>query len=210
MIKDFGALLNNIHNATHHMANYRGTQDCIKHRSRDKTYISDEQLHAIKLCIYHGIKVQVEGLAGARISHMCRCTGSQSWRRGDRLPDWVWVKQHPGRCYGALNERLLWQPQRLFTIKLPNEDGACVVYWLALALNAIPENSRNLDPISKFVQLRKALAAVALQLFSVGNIVGCAHFIPQIATSSKKEDGRNERWIVTSHIDLATRNDVCN
>jgi len=204
MIKDFRALLDNTQDATHRVAMYSGTPESIKHKSRNKTYISDEQLHAMELCIYHGIKVQVEGLDGERISQMCRCTGSQSWRGGDWRNDWVWVMQRPGRCYGALNGCLPWQLQRLFKIKLQNKDGAFVEYWLALALTTIPENSGNLDPVSKFVQVRKAPAAVALQVFSVGNIVGCTHVIPQIATSSKTGDGRNERWIVNSHIDLAT------
>jgi len=189
---------------------YSGTQGFIKHKSRNKTYISDEQLHAMELCIHHGIKVQVEGFGGEHISQICRCTGSQSWRRGDRRNDWVWVKHHPGRCYGALNGRLPSQLQRLFKIKLLNEDGAFVEYWLALALTTIPENLGNLDPVEKFVQVRKATGAVALQVFSVGNIVGCAHVIPEIATSSKTGDGRNERWIVKSHIDRATWNDVYN
>jgi hypothetical protein len=118
--------------------------------------------------------------------------------------------QRPGRRNGALNGRLPWQLQRLLKIKLQNEDGAFVEYWLPLALTTIPENSGNLDPVSKFVQLRNALAAVALQVFSVGNIVGCAHVIREIATSSKTGDGWNERWIVNSHLDLATWNDVYN
>jgi len=164
----------------------------------------------MELCIHHGIKVQFEGLDGERISQRCRCTGSQSWRGGDRWNDWVWVKQHLGRCYATLNGRLPWQLQRLLKINLQNEDGAFVEYWLALALTAIPENSGYLDPVSKFVQVRKAPAAVALQVFSVGNNVGCAHVIPEIATSNKTGDGRNERWIVYSHIDLATWNDVYN
>jgi len=164
----------------------------------------------MELCIYHGIKVQVEGLEGERISRICRCTGSQSWREGDRRNDLVWVKQCLGRCYGALNGHLPWQLQRLFKIRLLNKDGALVEYWLALALTTRPENSGNLDPVSKFVQVRKAPAAVALQVFSVGSIVGCAHVIPEIATSSKTGDGQNERWIVNSHIDLATWNDVYN
>jgi hypothetical protein len=74
----------------------------------------------------------------------------------------------------------------------------------------MPENSGNLDPISKFVQVRKALADVAWQVFSVGNIVGCVHVIPEIATSTNTGDGWNERWIVNSHIDLASWNDVYN
>jgi len=56
----------------------------------------------------------------------------------------------------------------------------------------------------------KVPVAVALEVFSVGNIVGCLHVIPAIASSSKTRDGRNERWIVNSHIDLATSNDVYN
>jgi len=97
----------------------------------------------------------------------------------------VWVKQRPARCCGALNGHLPWQLQRLFKIKLLHEDGAFVEDWLALALTTIPENSCNLDPVLKFVQVRKAPAAVALQVLNVGNIVGCAHVIPEIATSSK-------------------------
>jgi len=95
-------------------------------------------------------------------------------------------------------------------MKLPNEDGDFVEYRLALALTTRPENPGNLDPVSKFVQVRKAPAADALQVFSVGNIVGCVHVIPELATSGKTGDGRNERWIVNSHIDLATWNEVYN
>jgi len=210
MIKDFRALLDNTQDATHRATIYNGTWEFLKHKSRNNTYISNEQLHAMELCIHHGIMVQVEGLEGERISQICQCTGSESWHGGDQRNDWVWVKQRPERCYGALNGRLLWQLQRLFKIKLLNEDGAFVEYWLALVLTTIPEKSGNLDPISKFVQVSKAPVAVALQVFSVGNIVGCAHVIPDIATSSTTGVGRNERWIVNSHIDLATWKDVYN
>jgi hypothetical protein len=164
----------------------------------------------MELCIYHGIQVEVEGLDAEHRSQICQCTGCQSWRGGDRRNHWVWVMQCPGRCYGALNDRLPWQLQQLFKIKLLNEDGAFVEYWLALALTTIPENSGNLDPVLKFVQVRKALAAVALQVVGVENLVGCGHVIPEIATSSKTGDGQNERWIVNSDIDLANWNDVYN
>jgi hypothetical protein len=210
MIKDFRALLDITQDAMHRAAIYRGKPEIIKHKSGNKTYISDEPLHAMELCIYHSIKVQVEGVEGERISQICRCTGSQSWRGGDRWNNSVWVKQRPGRCYGALNGHLPWQLQRLFKIKLQNEDEVFVEYWLALALTTIPDNSGNLDPIMKFVQVGKAPAAVALQVFSVGNIVGCTHVIPEITTSSKTGDERNERWILNSHIDLATWNGVYN
>jgi hypothetical protein len=79
-----------------------------------------------------------------------------------------------------------------------------------MVLTTIPETLGNLDPVSKFVQVKKALATVALEVFGVGNIVCCAHGIPEIATSTQSGNGRNERSIVYSHIDLATWNDVYN
>jgi hypothetical protein len=51
MIKYFRALLDNTQGATHRMAIYSGARKFIKHKSRNKTYISDEQLHAMELCI---------------------------------------------------------------------------------------------------------------------------------------------------------------
>jgi len=71
MIKDCRVLLDNMQDATHHVAIDSGTREMIKHKSRKKTYISDEQLHAMELCIYHGIKIQVVGLDCERISQMC-------------------------------------------------------------------------------------------------------------------------------------------
>jgi hypothetical protein len=93
-------------------------------------------------------------------------------------------------------------------IELLNEDGAFFEHWLALALTTIPENSGYLDPVSKFVQVRNASAAVAVQVFSVRNIIGCTHVIPEIATSNKTGDRWNKLCIVKSHIDRATWNDV--
>jgi len=84
IITQFRALLNNMQDAMQLVAIYSGTREFIKHKSHNKTYIFDEQLHAMELCIYQGIKIQVEGLEGERISQMCRCTGSQSSRGGDR------------------------------------------------------------------------------------------------------------------------------
>jgi len=208
MIKDFRALLDNTQDAAHRVTTYNSTREFIMHKGRNRTYISDEPLHAMVLCIYHAINVQVNGLAGEHISRICRCAGSQSWLGGDRRNHWVWVKQCPGRCYGALNRRLPWQLKRLFNLKLLNKDGAFVESWLALALTTRPENSGNLDPILKFVQLRKALGAGASQVFSLGNIVGCAHVIQETATSSTTGDGWNERLMVNSHTYLATWNDV--
>jgi len=129
MIKDLRVLLDNTQDATHRVTLYHGTWEYVKHKSCNTTYISDEQLHPMELCIYYGIQVQGEGLDGERISQICRCRGSPSWRGGDQRNGWVSVKLRPGRCYGALSGRLPWQLQRLFKINLLNEDGAFVEYW---------------------------------------------------------------------------------
>jgi hypothetical protein len=102
-IKQFKALVNNTQDASHRVAIYTTTRGFNKYKSRNLKYISDEQLHPMELCMYHGIKVSVESLDSNRISQMCRYTGNQSWSGGDRRNDWVWVNQRPGRCYGALN-----------------------------------------------------------------------------------------------------------
>jgi len=83
MIKHFRAVCINMQDTLHRLAIYSGRLEFIKHKSRNKTYISDKQLHTMELCIYHDIEVQVEGLKGERISEMCRCTGSQTWRAED-------------------------------------------------------------------------------------------------------------------------------
>jgi len=80
---DFRALLDNSQDATHHVPIYNGTREFIKQLCCNQTYISDEQLHAMELCIYHGIQVQLEGEEIERISQMCQCAGSQSWRGGN-------------------------------------------------------------------------------------------------------------------------------
>jgi len=99
------------------------------------------------LCIYPGIKVQVEGLEGERISQMCGCRGSQRWCGGNRQNHKVLVRQRQRRCYDVVNWPLPWQLQRLFKIMLQNVDGAFVEYLLALDLTTVPESSGNLDPV---------------------------------------------------------------
>ena len=47
--------------ATHSLIIYNCVREFNKHKSRNKMYISDEQLHPMELCIYHGINVPVEG-----------------------------------------------------------------------------------------------------------------------------------------------------
>jgi len=89
MIKDFRALLDNTQDRMHRVTIYNGTWEFLKRKSRNKTYISHKELLAMVLCIYDGIKVEVDRLEGEWISQIGRCTGSQSWRGRDQQNDWV-------------------------------------------------------------------------------------------------------------------------
>jgi hypothetical protein len=71
IIKDFRTLLDNTQDATQRLTLYNGTREFVKHMSHNMTYISDEKLHTMEFCIYHGIEVQVEGLEGERILQIC-------------------------------------------------------------------------------------------------------------------------------------------
>jgi len=163
---------------------------------------------AMQLCIHHHLVIQAELLEGELISEMSRCTVSFSMCRGDRQNDWVGVMPLPGRCYSTLNGRLPWWLQRLVKIELLNEHGAFIEYWLALVLTTIPENLGNLDPVSKFVQIENILAAISVHIFSVGNLIDYMHVISELTATSKAGIGGKERWIVNSHINLVTWNNV--
>jgi len=164
----------------------------------------------MELSIYYDIRIPLEGLDREHITQMCQWRETQRESGADRRNDWVWVKQCPWRCDDAVNGRLLWLLQRVLKITLQNMDAAVVEYILALTLTTIPENSGNLDPVSEFVQVRNAPAAIVFLLFRVGNIVGCALVSPEIAATSMAGHGQTKRWIVNSPIDLATWNDVYN
>jgi len=138
MIKYIGALLGNTQDTMHGVAIYSCPWEFIKHSCCNMTYISDEQLHTMELCICRGIKVQLEGSEDEHISQMCLWTGKQSWCRVDRSTDCVCAMQPLGMSHWVPNGRLSWHQQPPSEIKLINKDGAFVEYWSALALTTIP------------------------------------------------------------------------
>ena len=71
VINDFKVLCNITQDRKLRIAIYSGMRKCINHNVPGMTYILDEQFHGMELCIYHGIKVLVEGLDCKRISLMC-------------------------------------------------------------------------------------------------------------------------------------------
>ena len=76
-----------------------------------------------------------------------------------------------------------------------------------MALITIRDNSDNVNPVSTFVQARKALAAVDFDVFSWGNIISWDHMIAERVTWCRIGHGQNERCIVNSHLALVTSND---
>jgi hypothetical protein len=164
----------------------------------------------MKPCVYHRSMVPVEGLEmWTHISNVSMYRKKQMARRGPT--EWLregWARL--GTCCIALNGSLLCQQQEQWKIKLLNENGALVEYWLAVVLTTIPGNSGNVDPVSTFVETTKSPVAVALQVLKVVNIVSCVHVIPWITTSSMTRDWLYEWLIVNSHIDLASWNNVDN
>jgi hypothetical protein len=82
MIKYFRALHDNKQDTTCRVTLYNGMWKSIKNMSHNKKYILDEQLHAMQLRIYHGIKVHVEDLEGERISQIGQYTESQAGTEG--------------------------------------------------------------------------------------------------------------------------------
>jgi len=65
--------------ATHRVAIYSGTREFINRMSRNKMYISDEQLHTMELCIYHGINAQLSVL---KVIAYLRCVEAQKDKAG--------------------------------------------------------------------------------------------------------------------------------
>jgi hypothetical protein len=53
------------------VAIYSRTWEFMKHKSHNKPYISDGQLHRMELSIYHGIKVLGKGSDGEDVTQMC-------------------------------------------------------------------------------------------------------------------------------------------
>jgi hypothetical protein len=71
MITDFRCLLDSTQDVTHRAEISSGTLESVKHMTCNKTYILDEQLHTIEICIDHGIIIRVESSDGDCIFQMC-------------------------------------------------------------------------------------------------------------------------------------------
>jgi hypothetical protein len=78
-------------------------------------------------------------------------------------------------------------------------------FWLAYVEVTKPANGGMPESASQLVRVVKQSSGGTYAAISAANIVGAAHLIPEKPISSKLG---NKEWIVNSHIDLATWNDV--
>ena len=65
---------------------------------------------------------------------------------------------------------------RLFKLRFRNDDGFWVGHWVVFARTTVADNSGKLDPVSQFAPSNRG---ATYQVFSVGNILGCAHVMPE-------------------------------
>ena len=82
-----------------------------------------------------------------------------------------------------------------------NDDGFWIDHRVAFALTTVADNSGKLDSVSQFAGESSSNSGATYQVFSVGNIAGCAYVVPEKPFTDPSKNGR---WLVNSHIDLMT------
>jgi hypothetical protein len=93
---------------------------------------------------------------------------------------------------------------RLFKLRVIHP-GSKNTFWLAYVEVTKPANGGTPESASQLVRVVKQSSGGTYAVISAENIVGAAHLIPEEPISSKSE---NKGWIVNSHIDLATWNNI--
>src|SRR5947209_5188120 len=78
-------------------------------------------------------------------------------------------------------------------------------FWLVYVELTKPANGGMPEKASKLVRVVRQTTGDLEVVISTENIVGAVHVIPEEPVSSGSE---NKGWIINSHIDLATWNDV--
>ena len=184
-------------------------------RSR-RISLEPEDLMRCMAAIYHGLEVRTSDMHGEETSQRLRCTGERGWYSGGARHDWVWVQVARRRDgqelpYKALQGPLPYRMLRLFKLLVVHAGASggqrnlSETFWLAYVELTKPANGGMPERISKLVRVVKPTTGEVDAVISAGNIVGAAHVIPEEPDSSKSQ---NKGWIVNSHIDLATWNDV--
>ena len=155
--------------------------------------------------VYHGIQIPVTNMHGDQVIQTVRCTGEQRWHGQDPRNDWVWVQTSRPRegqepAYKALRGRVPYRLLKLFNLQVL---GGLV--WCAFVQTTIPSVGGMPERASGMVRVTEATKGGGYAVISGGNITGAAHLIPEepgISGTTRKA------WIVNSHIDLTTWNEV--
>lgn len=205
-VKDFRALLQTITNSRLRDDLHAATRRFLlsKHIS-----IDSEDLLNSTASIYHGMEIGVSNTHGESIVQRLRCTGEKSWYAGSARLDWAWVQTAQHRQghelpYKALRGCLPYRMLLLFKLQAIHSAGSNT-YWLAYVQLTKPANGGVLERASQMVRVVKPSHSVARAVVSAGNIMGAAHLIPEEPNSSPEEC---KGWVVNSHIDFATWNNV--
>ena len=174
-----------------------------------KINIESTDLMGSTTAIYHGVEVRTKDMHGEETPQRLRCTGDKGWYSGPARHDWVWVQIARPRegqelPYKALQGRLPYRMLRLFKLHVIHARGE-ETFWLAYVELTRPANGGMPEMASKLVRVIKPMRGEKNAVISAGNIVGAAHVIPEVPLSAGAE---NTGWVVNSHIDLATWNDV--
>ena len=205
-VDDFESLLNATRDVVIWNGIYTGTRRFLQSK---RIQIESEDLLRSAAAIYHWLEVETHDMHGESTVQRLRCTGEKGWYSGPARNDWVWVqtaKLSEGRelPYRALQGKIPYRLRRLFKLHVVHPRGK-TTFWLAYVELTKPANGGMPEKASKLVRVVKPPVGEPFMVISAANIVGAAHVIPEEAISSPVE---NRGWIVNSHIDLATWNDV--
>lgn len=205
-VVDFRGLLNATGDDVIRKGIYTGTQRFLQSK---RINIESEDLLESAAAIYHGLEVETCDMHGERVAQRLRCTGEKGWYSGPARNDWVWVqmrKPTEGQelPYKALQGRMPYRLIRLFKLRILHPRGM-TTFWLAYVEQTRPANGGMPERASKLVRVVKPASGDGFVVISAANIVGAAHLIPEEPCSSREE---NKGWVVNSHIDLTTWNDV--
>jgi hypothetical protein len=173
--------------------------------------LPEVQLLDCPATIYHGLDVSTDDMHGSAVVHRVRCTGDRTWYKGPPRRDWVWVRvghaplqECPPLPYKALQGRLPHRLLRLFKVAVPHGHDSRT-YWLAFAEIMRAVNSGMQEDASQLVRVTQPTSDATYAVVNASRITGAAHLIPEEPNCT----GVDQRaWVVNSHIDLATWNDV--
>jgi len=215
-VRDFQGLLGTI---TNEATRERLKNATLRFLGSRGIRIELEELQRCTAAIYHGLEVKTSNMHGEEASQRLRCTGEKGWYSGGARHDWIWVqiaKKRDGQDlpYKALQGRLPYRMLNLFKllVKHPRAREWCTsgdslreTFWLAYVELTKPANGGMPEKASRLVRVVKPTTGAVDAVISAGNILGAAHLIPEEPDCSRSE---NKGWIVNSHIDLATWNDI--